>query len=523
MTVQTIEQKEFLYVFVDGILQREGYSYTVAGPNIYFNVPINSATKIDMRYLYGRNVGQVLNIYDFNPDSYYAKGVVTLETTAGADDLLRFRWMGDSIGLPVHAYQEVGGIKKIIGIASNFFRLNDMVRFTATGPKAEIDQTLPVVFAVGGKYNINTSVTLASSGSGVVYEADVDGRAVLSDLNSIWSGTLLGKNYRQPFIGISNLDKIRIEGEEGFRAIKKLPGNTTSKEQRSGEPVSTSHFGQVEVERYNGTTRGEGLSVVATIENGSVTKLEWNQRSYDPLTQPTAYQYETPPILHFIPKNGNGGGARASVLVSKGQVISVDLLDGGSGYTEAPQVVVARRYDILAERDIGVVITQRIGVTKVDVSQTQTSSAHITILGTQVQNIDTFTSTLFRSPDNVIPDIEAEIQTGTSNVAEGQSGFDMPAGTEQPDNSQIVFIEPDPLVIESGGAAGSGAQPSIANVAIQDIVSLNSIQTVSKQITSSFTVDIDNTSLDNINYYQVGAYTNVDLSLIHISEPTRPY
>ena len=70
MTVQTIEQKEFLYVFVDGILQREGYSYTVAGPNIYFNVPINSATKIDMRYLYGRNVGQVLNIYDFNPDSY---------------------------------------------------------------------------------------------------------------------------------------------------------------------------------------------------------------------------------------------------------------------------------------------------------------------------------------------------------------------------------------------------------------------------------------------------------------------
>ena len=513
MTVQTIEQKEFLYVFVDGILQREGYSYTVAGPNIYFNVPINSATKIDMRYLYGRNVGQVLNIYDFNPDSYYAKGVVTLETTAGADDLLRFRWMGDSIGLPVHAYQEVGGIKKIIGIASNFFRLNDMVRFTATGPKAEIDQTLPVVFAVGGKYNINTSVTLASSGSGVVYEADVDGRAVLSDLNSIWSGTLLGKNYRQPFIGISNLDKIRIEGEEGFRAIKKLPGNTTSKEQRSGEPVSTSHFGQVEVERYNGTTRGEGLSVVATIENGSVTKLEWNQRSYDPLTQPTAYQYETPPILHFIPKNGNGGGARASVLVSKGQVISVDLLDGGSGYTEAPQIVVARRYDILAERDIGVVITQRIGVTKVDVSQTQTSSAHITILGTQVQDIASFTSTLFKSPDNVIPDIEAEIQTGTPNIAIGQSGFDMPAGTEQPENSQIVFIEPDPLVIESGGTAGSGAQASIANVAIQDIVSLNSIQTVSKQITSSFTVDIDNTSLDNINYYQVGAYTNVDTDI----------
>ena len=513
MTVQTIEQSDFLFVFLDGVLQRETYSYTIAGPNIYFNVPIKKEMKIDMRYLYGRNVGQVLNVYDFNPDSYYAKGVVTLETASGADALLKFQWMGDKIGLPVHAYQEIGGIKKIIGIASNFYRTADTVIFTASGPKAEIDETQPVIFAVGGRYNLNTSVTLAASGSGVVYEADVDGRAVLTDLDSLWSGTILGKNYRKPFIGLSNLDKIRIEGEEGFRSIKKLPQNTTSKEQRPGEQVSNAFYGQVEVERYNGITRGEGLSVVATIENGSVTGLTWNQRSYDPLTQPTAYQYETPPILHFIPKNGNGGGARASVLVSKGQVISVDLLDGGSGYTIAPQVVVARRYDILAERDIGVVITQRIGVAKIDVSQTATSSAHITILGTQVQNISTFTSTAFDSPKSVTPDIEAEIQIDTDNIAEGQSGFDMPAGPEQPDGGSITYIEPDPLVIESGGAAGSGAQASIANVAIQDIVSLNSIQTISKEVISSFTVDIDNTSLDNINYYQVGAYTNVDTGI----------
>ena len=199
-------------------------------------------------------------------------------------------------------------------------------------------------------------------------------------------------------------------------------------------------FGQVEVERYNGTTRGEGLSVVATIENGIVTKLEWNQRSYSPLTQPTAYQYYTPPVLHFIPKNGNGGGASATVTVSKGQVISVDITNGGSGYTTAPQVVVARRYDILAERDIGVVITQRIGVNKIDVSQTATSAAHITILGTQVQDISTFTSTAFESPKSVTPDIEAEIQTGTSNIAEGQSGFDMPAGPEQPDGLSLIHI-----------------------------------------------------------------------------------
>ena len=72
---------------------------------------------------------------------------------------------------------------------------------------------------------------------------------------------------------------------------------------------------------------------------------------YDPLTQPTAYQYFTPPIIEFIPQDGTGGGARAEVIVSKGQVLSVDLIDGGSGYTKAPKVIVARRFDILSERN----------------------------------------------------------------------------------------------------------------------------------------------------------------------------
>ena len=69
-----------MYVFLDGVLQRKGFSYTVAGPNIYFNVPIKKEMKIDIRYLYGRDVGQVLNIYDFAPDTYFSRG--TLEIPA---------------------------------------------------------------------------------------------------------------------------------------------------------------------------------------------------------------------------------------------------------------------------------------------------------------------------------------------------------------------------------------------------------------------------------------------------------
>ena len=41
---------------------------------------------------------------------------------------------------------------------------------------------------------------------------------------------------------------------------------------------------------------------------GRIEKIEWNQRNYNPNTQPTAYQYYTPPIIQFIPEDGNGGG-----------------------------------------------------------------------------------------------------------------------------------------------------------------------------------------------------------------------
>ena len=139
---------------------------------------------------------------------------------------------------------------------------------------------------------------------------------------------------------------------------------------------------------------------------GRIERLDWNQRSYDPITQPTAYQYYTPPVINFVPENGTGGGARAAVVVSKGQVLSVELLDPGSGYTEAPIVVVARRYDIIKDTEIG--------VSEVDLSINKYESiglnviSNVSVLGNQVSGINTFTSILFDSPidtDRVITSI----------------------------------------------------------------------------------------------------------------------
>ena len=39
--------------------------------------------QIDMRYLYGRDVRQILNIYDFAPDTYYASGTFSFNGRGG--------------------------------------------------------------------------------------------------------------------------------------------------------------------------------------------------------------------------------------------------------------------------------------------------------------------------------------------------------------------------------------------------------------------------------------------------------
>ena len=106
----------------------------------------------------------------------------------------------------------------MLGQASNFYKTGNDVIFTIEGDKAVFDTSVDVVFAVKGRYNLTTTVGI--SGGSVSYIEDADGRAVLSDLNQIWSGTFLGGTYRNPFAGLANQDKIRLEGEEGFRIAK---------------------------------------------------------------------------------------------------------------------------------------------------------------------------------------------------------------------------------------------------------------------------------------------------------------
>ena len=521
-TVQNIESEDNLYVFLDGVLQQKGerQSYTVSGPNIFFNVPIEPEVKIDMRYLYGRDVGQILNIYDYAPDTYFARAKLEIDFDSSIlSPYQTYTWMGDKIGSPIHVWQvKADGTFNVIGEVSNLFASGNTLSWDLKSQNASIDETLDLVFGVKGYYNRTFVVAAADyTNINLVYKTDELGRKVLEDDNALWSGTFLGKTYRSPFLSLSSGDQIRVEGEDGFRKIKRLPQTATSKDGRPGEQLTDDIYGAVSIETYTGITRGEGLAVVATIENGSVVSLTWNQRSYDPLTQPTAYQYYTPPVLKFIPKNGNGGGARANVLVAKGQVISVDLIDGGSGYTEAPQVIVSRRFDILSERDIGVSL--------------------VTLnLNTQVQGFGM----------NAISFISEISDAGLTGISSGSSvSFGVPTSEIDiervftPDEIEVFSIggqldpQRDFVEVKSWYEYPAGNVPlmdtfhnaTVVSAEVQDIVTVNSISTVSKAITTTIENLIPNDALSNVNFFETAAYLQVDLApgetVVYIPDTTK--
>ena len=604
-TVQNIESEDSMYVFVDGVLQRKGYSYEISGPNITFNVPIKKEMKVDIRYLYGRDVGQVLNIYDYAPDTYFSQGILqfsAIESTL--DTLLKYTWMDDSVGTAIHVWQQRGdGTYNVIGEISNPIRNGvNTVSFNIKCQNPVIESGIDFTFAVKGKYNRN--ITISVSTPVLSFKEDEFGRKLLKDDNGIWSGTILGKTYKQPFVYLSNNDKIRVEGEEGFRRIKKLPSEAISKDGRDGQQTTNNIFGTVSIESYTGITRGEGLSVVATIKNGKVlevaiqnagsgysdaigveipeftetiggvdvkkfglviditttgdtvtnikiieggenydigdviaipggtdgtfiindvldgyvSNLTWNQRSYDPITQPTAYQYYTPPVLKFESLDGNGGGARANVLVSKGQVISVDLIDSGFEYTTAPKIIATRRFDILTERDVGVSLIN-IGINPYIETFGLTAISVVSEIDESGLNSISGISSVFVQ---VAGDAEIVIER-EFNLKEVEV-FSI-GGALDPKRDYIEFFSTEETSADDVKVIDVFAGGTLVSAAVQDIVSLNSISTISKAITTTVQVEIENNSIANYNYFENAAYLQVDFnindSIAYIGDTTK--
>jgi hypothetical protein len=363
--VKKIDNPKYALVFIDGILQVEKESYNIIGSTITFTKPLNyfvsesgeiTYPDVNIILLYGRDIAQSLTVYDFERDTFYNKLSLHIVGQNAYNQFIN--WYGPVGSKEIVVYQD----NIVLGKLRRFVK-NSTTEFTLilSSQTASYDSNLPLKFTALSTYNNYPNLTITGSYEVFLsYEENEDGDRTLSRASSryLYGSELADKAWYEQTRSYANLlpgDLIKIDGENSYREIIQIPYSAKTKDYRSNSFVSNNIYSKVRASNYNDIVRGEGLSILAKISEGKVVSLEWNRREldlyfkYNFLLQPTAYQYFTPPAIHFIPTDKTGGGARAEVIVYNGQVVDVVLLDGGSGYQEAPLVTVARGFDIVKE------------------------------------------------------------------------------------------------------------------------------------------------------------------------------
>jgi len=367
--VRKIDDASFALVFIDGVLQQEKKSYDIVGPNITFTAPLKKYVftdgsevhqNVSIILLYGRDLPKTITAYDYEPDTFYNK--ITL-TVSGSNLIQNFDTLTASYSnhspefysQNVKVFQNnnlLGELKKVDKVSNN-------IKFTILTPLNDLNliNNNALKFVVNDKnsYTLSGTYTISSQ-----YALNSDGERILvrGKRQPLWLyGYSLGddiETYRKErsIVSLSPGDLIQIDGENSYREIISVPDVVKQKNYVNEQIITNDLYSKITVTNYNEITRGEGLSINAVIdENGSVIDLIWNKRDLELffeknlLLQPTAYQYYTTPIIEFVPQTEFGGGARAEVIAYGGDILDIVLVEGGSGYTEPPKVVVARGYN----------------------------------------------------------------------------------------------------------------------------------------------------------------------------------
>jgi hypothetical protein len=401
-SIRKIDEPRYALVFIDGVLQRDVDAYQIVGPNITFtqNLKVYQdpngdriTQDVNIILMYGRDVAKSLTFYDFEPYTFNNTLIVTLE---GDDISSKFIKLYNFNSLSVNYFKQDD---TIVGKVIRYTELNnDKIEILFQNPK-NISLNQNELTLVNVSKNSQETVLAGNYTISYYYKTDSDGERVLERTIPSWLyGSQLGNvawSNKNSMLG--NLlpgDRILIDGENDFRTIISTPDTTKTKSYRDGDLVQNEYYANTKTTNYEGDTQGEGLSITANVNSfGQITTLnvsdvDWNQRDLDLyfeqgiLLQPTAYEYYTTPEIHFIPVDGNGGGAKAEVIAYGGQILDVVLIDGGSGYTAPPKVVVSRRYKRIKElsRKVDSLTVLNIG-TEISVKQEIVSDSQITITG----------------------------------------------------------------------------------------------------------------------------------------------
>jgi hypothetical protein len=535
--VKKIDDSRYALVFIDGVLQREGESYNINGPTIIFTKPLNyyisesgeyQYQNVSIILLYGRDIDQTLTAYNFEPDTYYNRSILTVNGSNTYSQF--FNWYGLKSSYEIYAYQS----DRMLGKVINFIKLSETSwQLTLSSQNITYNNKLPLKFTIYAKLNHPSDLTINNVVSAEVsFETDDSNNRIYTRSGSryLYGSEIADKAWFEQTRSYAKLhpgDLIKIDGENDYREIVSIPNKVNTKDCRDISSSVNDIYGKIKATNYNDIVRGEGLSVLAKVRDGKVVSLEWNRRELDLyfefgiLLQPSAYQYFTPPILNFIPVDGRGGGAKAEVITYNGQVIDIVLLDGGSGYTNDPQVIVSRKYDLIKQsnRKIDSVSTIKLNV---EFKFEMVSSSFIDIIGAG-SGIAGITTTLTFggfSELELARKITSIVLPKSESVSFEKNKFPyeilMTAGIIRPvEFGSIVDVNKEIV--------------SIINTPF-NVVSSSTITNTHRQITKQVSTTVNSKSLQNVNdaTNDIGAFLDIGLSetdeIVYIADTRRfPY
>ena len=422
LSIDPITDPKFHLVFVDGVLQRNAVDYVIQQTRILFNKKLNYykpksgevlASKVDIISFQGEKNLDNFIAFDFQPGAYAF--TATFEIYNITYDDVR-NWDLSSKTYPIDLVDEYGSVGRVLDYVAitspyqgvRFTFITDQNRDVLSGfltLKKDLDIVNPITYAFADELNIITNTTLPgpeeyifgtievangsvltignqavvnvlSSTTLVNYEVDESNEKILKRAGNAThlhnDRKILNESWRTLNRITANIlegDLIKVDGENNYREILKVPDIVKTSQNNLFVPVSRKIYGNIVTSISNEKPRGSGLNIIPYIDvDGKITYLDYNKADYirSKLLQvsPKAIGiYPKEVFIDFLPVDGNGGGAIAKAIIFGNEIIDVTIINPGYGYTQPPTPFITRGFDIIkSHRNVSPTISKNLNI-----------------------------------------------------------------------------------------------------------------------------------------------------------------
>jgi len=307
-TALTTEADENLLVFIDGVLQFYGETYTIdrtVSPNrINFTFTPDKERRF-FAYSFGKYkyLDSINNLID------------------GSQTVFNLQFNSDNykIGVPDRLLVLLDGVPQLYG---DSYTINESVIFFNEPPQA--NKNCKMLFFYGKSFDKTLSIY-----DGKVFDPIYTIGDVTPDGCQVWTKNQTSYSYIEPG------DRIAIEGETPKELIE----------------IRSQFVKYSDMLQYiclifddNSYVRGKNAvaSAVVSGTTSGVTSVTLLNGGFD---------YDTAPVIVFKNSCDNPGkGAKAEPVMRNGSVVGINVLSSGSGYTSAPEVIFAKKYEIIRQK-----------------------------------------------------------------------------------------------------------------------------------------------------------------------------